>query len=119
MGIFDTKKKKISAYLASKDAGDLTAFDQLLTHHLDGVLAGNIKNEGASRVEVHIDWHDDYKCIDIQGKVKDYFFNFQIEPEGFIYGIGTDEIEDYVNEKLTDRDGFYDTVHRVLSETAG
>lgn len=36
-----------------------------------------------TKIEIHIDWFDDMKCIGIQGKYKKYYMDLQIYPNEF------------------------------------
>ena len=68
------KKKKISEYLLVKQKTQIvTAFDDLLLDYLSGTLKDKLVNLEMKHIDIHIDWLPDYKCIGIQGKVKEYY----------------------------------------------
>lgn len=88
--LFISKKKKIEQYLASK-ASSYTAFDELLADYQSGSMKKEIIQLGVEKAEFYIDFLDDYKCINIQGKYKGYFIDVQIEENEF--SIAYDKIE--------------------------
>ena len=114
--MFKTKKNKIKDYLSGKMPLS-SAFDILLRDYIDGTLMEKMKSWGVSELEIHIDWLDTYKCIDIQGSVKDGFMNIQIDPKKYIIGIGADEedVEDSDEIVLDSVDDFYATVCKYIS----
>ena len=112
--MFETKKKKIKNYLTKIEPGKMTAFDILLKEYIDGVLAEKLKEEGVSGIEIYIDWHDDYKCIDIQGKVIQNYINVQVDPDQFIIGIAEDEVDDYNEYPLNSAEVLYEEIHKNI-----
>lgn len=62
--MFQTKKSKIKKYLNERQA-EMTPFDDLLTDYLSGELTNRLRDLGVQRISVYIDWHSDYKCINI------------------------------------------------------
>ena len=113
--MFNIKNNKIKAYLSGKKPLSDT-FDVLLQDYIDGTLAEKMKSEGVSGLEIHIDWLDTYKCIDIQGKVKNGFMNIQIEPEKYLIGIGVDEVDDLNELTLDSSEAFYSMLHKVIED---
>ena len=110
------KKKKISEYLLVKQKTQIvTAFDDLLLDYLSGTLKDKLVNLEMKHIDIHIDWLPDYKCIDIQGKVKEYYFDIQIEPESFSIAYDKDEPEDVMEYDLTSKNEFYKKIECEIS----
>lgn len=111
------KKKKISEYLSVKQKNQsVTAFDELLSDYLSGSLKHRLVNLEMKRIDIHIDWLPDYKCIGIQGKVKEYYFDIQIEPVSFSIAYDKDEPEAMMEYDLTSKNEFY---NKIKSEISG
>ena len=109
------KKKKISKYLSEKQAiKTTTAFDTLLTEYLSGCLKENLCKSNMKRIEIHVDWLSDYKCINIQGIVSDCYFDIQIEPESFSIAYDKDEPDNATEFELQDIASFYTTIDNTL-----
>lgn len=111
--IWYSKKQKIRAYLAGKQGAERSAFDDLLGQWLSDGMQERLNALGLIRVEIHIDWLPEYRCIGIQGrKAKDYV-DVQIEPESFF--IARDRIEPDEGEEypLESAEQFY----RILAKT--
>ena len=62
-----TKKVKIRKHLETIGKENWTAFERLLSDHLDGKLSGKLRQIGIDKPEIYVDFLDDYKCISIQG----------------------------------------------------
>ena len=86
-----SKKKKISRYLESVDQEARTAFDVLLGDYLSGALHDALAALGIKKISCRVDFRNDYKCIDVQGRYRSCYFDLQIEPAEF--GIGCDPVE--------------------------
>lgn len=115
--MFQTKKKKIISYLENKrSAGALTAFDVLLSDYIDRDLTDNFEKTGMLRLSIHIDWLDDYKCIEVVGRYKQYIVEIKIEPHEFSISYDLDEPEEYVDYPLESAEQFYMTVKKVIDE---
>ena len=109
------KKKKISKYLSDKQSVQkITAFDILLSEYLSGGLKENFIKMDMRQIEIHIDWLSDYKCINIQGKAGDYFFDIQIEPKSFSVAYDKDEADNATEFELQDATEFYSTIECLL-----
>lgn len=87
---FQYKKKKIEQYLQAK-APAYTAFDELLMDYLNGNIKERMIQFGIKNSQYHIDWLENYKCIDIQGKYHGYYVNVQIEENEL--SIACDQVE--------------------------
>lgn len=111
--MFASKKKKIQKYLEQKVDDNKCVFDDLLSDYLDGSLKENLESVKMERVEIHIDWFDDIKCIGIQGRYKEYYTDLQIYPNEFSVSFDLDEPDDDVAYTLESKE----QVYRVLSET--
>ena len=112
--IFD-KNKKLIEYLSKKQASKAaTTFDTILSDYLSGSLKGRLHELDMKKISIHIDWLSDYKCINIQGKVSDYFFDIQIEPQTFSIAFDKDE-PDYATEfVLQDVPSFYSVIENAI-----
>ena len=109
------KKKKMIEYLAKKQAGKtLTTFDTILSDYLSGSLKERLHKLAMKKISIHIDWLSDYKCINIQGKVSDYYFDIQIEPETFSIASDKDEPDDATEFVLQDVPSFYSIIENAI-----
>lgn len=115
--VFNSKKKKIQQFLASK-ASKYTAFDELLADYQSGSLKKEMIQLGVEKTEYHIDFFDNYKCIDIQGKYKGYFIGIQIEENEFSIAydkIEPDEPQEYA---LITKENFYSILVNTVKKLA-
>ena len=109
------KKKKLIEYLSKKQAEKaLTTFDTILSDYLSGSLKGRLHELDMTKISIHIDWLSDYKCINIQGKVSDYYFDIQIEPQTFSIAYDKDEPEDATEFVLQDVPSFYSVIENAI-----
>ena len=109
------KKKKISEYLSEKQASQVvTAFDFMLSEYLSGCLKEKLCKLNMRRIDIHIDWLTDYKCINIQGKVVDYYFDIQIEPSFFLIAYDKDEPENVMEFTLEGVTEFYEILEKEI-----
>ena len=114
---FNSKKKKIQQFLASK-ASKYTAFDELLADYQSGSLKKEMIQLGVEKTEYHIDFFDNYKCINIQGKYKGYFIDIQIEENEFSIAydkIESDEPQEYA---LITKENFYSILVNTVKKLA-
>ena len=113
--MFQTKKEKIKLYLETKPkAKVLTNFDVLLSEYLSEQLYEHLEKLKLDKIRVHIDWLPDYKCIDIQSKFKNYYFEIQIEEDEFSISYDTDEADKPIVYSLESSDQFYITIKETL-----
>jgi hypothetical protein len=111
------KKKKLIEYLTKKHADKaLTTFDTILSDYLSGSLKERLTELAMKKISIHIDWLPDYQCIGIQGKVSDYFFDIQIEPEAFSVAYDQDEPDDATQFVLQDVPSFYGVIENTISK---
>ncbi len=108
-----TKKKKIQKYLEQTADDNKCAFDFLLSDYLDGSLKENLTSIEIKKAEIHIDWFDDIKCIEIQGQYKDYYMDLQIYPDEFSLSFDLDEPDEDVVYPFESKEQLY----TVLSDT--
>ena len=111
--MFQTKKKKIENYLAGRKVEEWTAFDQVLSDYLNGELKRNLEALGIRKIEIHIDWLPEYKCIGIQGVAHGYW-NIQIDPTEFLISIDKDEPDDDHFYSLESKEQFYETLEKAV-----
>lgn len=109
------KKQKIHKYLMDNQAShSVTPFDTILEDHLSGVLKDRLQKLNMRKIEVHIDWLADYKCINIQGKIDDYYFDIQVEPVTYSIAYAKDEPEDGEEFSLEDATVFYEAIENTV-----
>ena len=109
------KKKKLIEYLSKKqEEKALTTFDTILSDYLSGSLKGRLHELEMKKINIHIDWLSDYKCINIQGKVSDYYFDIQIEPQIFSIAYDKDEPDDATEFVLQDVSSFYSVIENAI-----
>lgn len=113
--MFQTKKKKIKSYLENKQSAEtLTAFDVLLHDYLSGDLESEFEAIGLSGIKIHIDWLNDYKCIEVEGSYSKYLIEIQIEPSEFSIAYDEDEPDDYKTYPLISKDDLFLEVKALL-----
>ena len=105
--MFKAKKKKIKNYLAGKKTEEWTAFDQILSDYISGELNKKLEALGMRKIEMHIDWLPEYKCIGVQGLGGAYRWNIQIEPTEFLIAFDEDEPDDDNFYSLESKEQFY------------
>ena len=109
-----SKKAKIRKYLAAIEPDKRSAFEQLLSDYLEGILQDKLLQAGVEKPEIHIDFLDDYKCIDIQGKCRQNYVNIQIEETEFTVGIDPEEPNEPDLYPLDSKNQFYNILTREL-----
>lgn len=96
----------------------MTPFDDLLTDYLSGELTNRLSDLGIKRISIYIDWHTDYKCINIQGKYQQNYVDIQIEPSFLSMGCDPEEPDEHTEYVLDNKEQFYDAVRDQLSTEA-
>jgi hypothetical protein len=109
-----TKKKKIRLYLEQKSEKEYSAFDCLMAVYLDGFLKEALVSAGMQRIEIHVDWIDDMKCIGIQGQYEKYLADIHIYPDEFSMSFDMDEPDDDTIYPLESRQQFYDILFATM-----
>ena len=109
--MFLTKRGKIAAYLKTASP---SPFTQLLTQWHTGQLREQLEAMGLTKLEFHIDWLPDYKCIDIQGRRERMYVNIQIEPASFTIAMDEVEPDEPTEYALVSAEGFYDALRDTL-----
>jgi len=112
--MFATKKRKIQRYLEQKPDRDKCAFDHLLSDYLDGSLKKDLESLNIRRVEIHIDWLDDIKCIGIQGRYKQYYLDLQIDPTELSISLDRDEPDEDVIYPLESKEQVYNLLSKAF-----
>ena len=105
--MFFTKRAKIVSYLKSAAPAP---FHSLLGDWLSGELKRRLEELGYSRIEVHIDWLSDYKCINIQARINGQYADIQIEPEQFSVAVDEDEPDEAREYPLVSAAQFYQII---------
>ena len=109
--MFLTKRGKIAAYLKTASP---SPFHDLLTQWHSGQMRERLETLGLTKLEFHIDWLPDYKCIDIQGRLDRLFVNIQIEPASFAIAMDEDEPDEHMEYALVSAEDFYNTLREAL-----
>ena len=69
---------------------------------------------GLRKLEFHIDWPPDFKCIVIQGRRDRMYVDIQIEPAAFTIAMDEDEPDEPTEYALESAEGFYETLRDTL-----
>ena len=109
--MFLTKRGKIAAYLKTASP---SPFTELLEQWYSGQMRGRLESLGLTKLELHIDWLPDYKCIDIQGRRNRLYVDIQIEPSSFTIAMDEVEPDDPTEYALVSAEGFYATLRDTL-----
>lgn len=114
--MFQSKKKKIMSYLENKQSTEnLTVFDVLLHDYLSGNLKSEFDTMGFSHIEIHIDWLDDYRCIEVTGRYGKYQVEIKIEASEFTIAYDEDEPEEYKEYPLINKQSLYTEIQTLLN----
>ena len=108
--MFISKKKRIQNYLDSIEKNQWSPFEFLLAHYLSGKLLNTFAQFGISKLSCHIDFHDDYKCINVQGTHNSFYIDLQIEQKEFSIGCDPIEPDDHKCFLLESPDYLYSAV---------
>ena len=109
--MFLTKRGKIAAYLKTASP---SPFHELLEQWHAGQMRDRLESLRLTKLEFHIDWFPDYKCIDIQGRRDRLYVDIQIEPASFTIAMDEIEPDDPTEYALVSAEGFYDTLRDTL-----
>lgn len=109
--MFLTKRGKIAAYLKTASP---SPFHGLLTQWHSGQMRERLESLGLAKLEFHIDWLPNYKCIDIQGRRDRLYVDIQIEPASFTIAMDEDEPDEPNEYTLVSAEGFYDILRKAL-----
>ena len=110
--MFFSKKKRIKAYLAAKP--ERTPFDDILQNWIDEQFEEKLSAMGLTKIEIHIDWLGDYKCVFVQARKGKYFVELQIHPNEFTIAYDEDEADDDIEYRLMSLEYFYNTVKQII-----
>lgn len=109
------KKKKIVEYLKNKI--QYTVFDELLDFYISGELKSLLESWELLSVSIYVDWKDINKCIDVQAKYNQHFYEWQFyenECEYMIYIDGEEPDEaSYID--YSDINGIRDLIDKMYS----
>ena len=109
--MFLTKRGKIAAYLKTASP---SPFTELLAQWHAGQMRNRLESLRLAKLEFHIDWLPDYKCIDIQGRRDRMYVDIQIEPASFTIAMDEDEPDEPTEYALVSAEGFYETLRDTL-----
>lgn len=82
------KKKKIANYL--KEQKEASVFNELLNLYVKDGLKPMLQNWGLMKVSLYATWNDTEKCLDVQAKYQDYYYEWQFYKEECEYMIYID-----------------------------
>ena len=109
--MFLIKRGKIAAYLKTASP---SPFAELLAQSHTNQMRDHLESLGLGKLEFHIDWFPDYKCIDIQGRRDRMYVDIQIEPASFTIAMDEIEPDEPMEYALVSAEGFYDTLRDTL-----
>ena len=109
--MFLTKRGKIAAYLKTASP---SPFHELLEQWHAGQMRERLESLRLRKLEFHIDWLPDYKCIDIQGRRDRMYVDIQIEPASFTIAMDEDEPDEHTEYALVSAEGYYDALRDTL-----
>ena len=81
--MFKRKRTKIAEYLRSAPG---TAFAQLLSDWYGGTMHSELEALGLTKLDDHIDWLPDTKCISIQARYGKLYVDFT-DPDPYMQGM--------------------------------
>lgn len=117
MILFTSKSKKIRKYLDEKiSKGTTSVFDELLHDYLSGELKTELTALELKRVEIHVDWLDDYRCIGVQAVHHQNYLDLQIEPTTFSVGYDPDEPDEHASYPLECKGQMYSILKQILTK---
>ena len=112
--MFQTKKKKIQTYLSKKTSDRYTPFDELMSDYISGRMKEILSDFGTKKIEIHIDWLLDYRCIGVQGVYNSNYLDLQIEPTEFSIGYDPVEPDDHIYYPLESKEQVYDALKQTF-----
>lgn len=107
-----TKKEKIKTYLTTKQ--NRSTFDDILQNYIDNQFEEKLFAMGLTKIDVHIDWFDDYKCVSVQARKSKYFVEIQVHPNEFTVAYDDVEADDDMEYRLISLEYFYNTVEQII-----
>ena len=115
--LFRLKEKKIRQYLEGRK-DEFTVFNSILSDYVDGSFQSYFKELGVTGIELHIDWSEDYKCLELQGRYDRTYVDIQIQEttQGAEFGIAVDPDEPDIEEDhvLESKESFYSACRNVI-----
>lgn len=96
------KNKKIVNYL--KEENEASVFNELLNLYISDELKSMLQDWGLTKVSLYVTWNDIEKCLDVQARYQDYFYEWQFykeECEYMIY-IDGDEPDEAISLKYSE-----------------
>lgn len=109
--MFFFKRRKIESWLQTAAP---SPFAELLSDWHSGAMAEKLARLGLGKAEFHIDWLNDYRCINIQGRRNRDYVDIQIEKTEFSLAVDPDEPDEPENFPLVSCEAFYETVRSFL-----
>ena len=110
-----TKKARMREHLETIGKDNWSAFERLLSDHLDGKLSGKLRQIGIDKPEIYVDFLDGYKCIGILGKCRQNYVDIQIEETAFSIGCDPVEPDEHELYSLENEELFFAAVAQKLN----
>ena len=108
------QNKKIQAYFNDKSVQHRTSFDELLEEYVFGEMKKKLVNLGAKKIKFHMDWHQDYKCINMSCIYHQKYLDLQIEATEFSIGYDPVEPDEHIYYPLENKDQVYQMVKQLI-----
>ncbi len=114
---FKSKKKRMQQYLDSHRE-NLSVFDEFVTEYLNGALQSFFIEQGVTKIEIHVDWFDDFKCLELQGFLNKNCIDLQIYEKQF--GLAADPDEPDISDwyELLSKEYVYDICKESLTKAS-
>lgn len=117
MMLFVSKSKKIRKYLDEKTAmGTTTVFDELIHDYLSGKLKTELTALELKKVEFHVDWIDDYRCIGVHAIYHENYLDLQIEPVSFSVDYDPDEPDEHDSYPLESKEQLFTVLKQKFAK---
>ena len=102
-----TKKAKIRKHLEAIGKDSWSTFERLLSDYLYRKLSEKLEQIGIDKMDIHLDFLDEYTCIVIQGKDRRNYVDIQIETTEFSIGCNPIEPDAHDYHPLENEEFFF------------
>lgn len=110
---FKSKEKKLQQYL-DHAANEWSVFDELLADYQNGSFKDFFAAQGLTKIDIHIDLSEAYKCIGLQARLNKDYVDLQIEPDEFGIAIDPDEPDIENSFELRSKEYVYETCKEYI-----
>ena len=107
-------KRRIQNYLDSIAKEQWTPFEEMLEQYLNGALLDKLSQCGIGNLSCTVDFLDDYKCINVNGKYRSFYIDIEIEQKEFSIGCDPIEPDEHTYFLLTSSQDLYATVTKTI-----